>query len=97
MGMAVNLFQTGTVLFLLLAMGVNTHLTDYMAVFYCATIALVIPFTIGGIGVRELIFTLAPSYLAVNMQTGVTFSLLFFVLSSISALAGIFMKNTVTA
>jgi len=24
-------------------MGVNTHLTDYMAVFYCATIALIIP------------------------------------------------------
>lgn len=96
MGMAVNLIQTISVLFLLFAMGVNTHLTDYLAVFYCATIALVIPLTIGGMGIRELIFMMAPTYLAVNVHTGVAFSLMFFVISSISALAGVFVKNTVT-
>lgn len=90
LGMAVNLVQTLSVIFLFWAIGTTSGLIEYLTVFYIATAAMVFPFTIGGIGIRELVFILAPSYLPIDPETGLSFCLIFFTMNAISSLAGIF-------
>lgn len=92
LGLLVNLVQTLSVLALFLSISLQNQFIEYLSVFYFATAAMVFPFTIGGIGIRELVFVIAPGYLPVNAQTGVTFCLIFFVLNAISSLSGLFVK-----
>lgn len=92
LGMAVNIVQTVSVIFCFLAIGTKINLTEYVTVFYFATAAMVFPFTIGGIGIRELVFMLAPKYMAIDPETGLSFCLMFFVMNALSSLAGIFIK-----
>lgn len=93
LGMLVNLVQTVSVITLFLSLGLQSLFIDYISVFYFATAAMVFPFTIGGIGIRELVFVIAPGYLPVNAQTGVTFCLIFFVMNAISSFSGLFVKT----
>jgi len=51
-----------------------------------------LPFTIGGVGARELVFLLGAQWLQTNKDTAVAFSLLFFLITAISSLAGAVMK-----
>ncbi len=96
LGMAVNLVQTVSVVFLFLAIGTKSDLTGYLTVFYFATAAMVFPFTIGGIGIREVVFTLAPQFLPIDAETGLSFCLIFFVMNALSSFTGIFFKTDIT-
>lgn len=92
-GMAVNLVQSVSVIFLFLAIGINDNMIVYLTVFYFATAAMVFPFTVGGVGIRELVFILAPTYLPINPEAGLSFCLIFFVMNAISSLAGLFLRT----
>jgi hypothetical protein len=50
----------------------------------------VIPFTIGGVGARELVFVYAGQLLQVDIEKAVAFSLIFFLITACSSLAGAF-------
>ncbi len=54
----------------------------------------VLPFTIGGIGARELVFIFGANYLTIDKNTAVAFSLLFFVLTVMSSFAGAFFDTS---
>ena len=51
----------------------------------------VLPFTIGGVGARELTFILGHQYLGVDQNAAVAFSFLFFLITAVVSLYGAFL------
>lgn len=64
-------------------------LGNYIFLFFLSAIAGSIPITLGGIGARELVFIEGAGYLGVDTNIAVTLSLLFYIISAVSALPGI--------
>jgi uncharacterized membrane protein YbhN (UPF0104 family) len=85
-----------TVIFvLLLGMGVENHYLGYLLVFLASSVATIIPITIGGLGLRELVFLYGAKYLGLNPDVSVSASLLFFLITLISSLPGLYFHNTI--
>ncbi len=87
--------QTGQVLaaiFLLLSLSVQQHYLDYLTLFMVSSVVAVLPFTIGGVGARELVFLYGFQYLAIEQETAITFTLLFFLVTAFTSLAGLFVS-----
>ena len=78
--------------FILLALGVTDQFIAYLFVFLVSSVVSVLPLTIGGVGARELVFVYAYEYVAIDKNTAVAFSLMFFVFTALTSLSGIFMK-----
>jgi len=77
---------------ILLAISATTNQIDYLAIFLISSVATILPLTIGGAGAREVTFFYALSHLGLDTNTGVALSLIFFVISAISSLVGVFAK-----
>ncbi len=85
--------QMLVVVSILKAMGtvVNGHWGDYLFLFFLSTIAAAIPITLGGIGAREMAYAWGATYLTgVNQDQAVALSLIFYFLSLLSSLPGLF-------
>ena len=85
--------QAGQVLaaiFLLLSLSVQQHYLDYLTLFMVSSVVAVLPFTIGGVGARELVFLYGFQYLAIEQETAITFTLLFFLVTAFTSLGGLF-------
>lgn len=89
----VQLAQILSAFLLLKALHVPELYLEYMTLFLLSSIVAVIPFTIGGIGARELVFIFGSDYLLIDKNTAVVFSVLFFVVTAISSFAGIFLET----
>jgi uncharacterized membrane protein YbhN (UPF0104 family) len=73
-------------------------IVDYMIIFNLSCIASILPISIGGVGVRELMFVFGASYLPIDSELGVTLSLFYFLiylLVAISAWGSFFKKEKV--
>ena len=93
---ATNLLAFGTQLsqvisaFLILkALGNEAHTFEYLFVFLLSSVVAVIPFTIGGIGAREVAFLYASNYLHLDTSLSIALSLLFFFITALVSLTGI--------
>ncbi|MFY0672912.1 MAG: flippase-like domain-containing protein [Bacteroidia bacterium] len=94
MGFGVQISQLVCAAFILWAIDAQGQFFDYMTLFLVSSVVAVLPFTIGGVGARELVMlegvVLFSSLGAYNAQaTALTFSILFFVITAISSLIGI--------
>jgi glycosyltransferase 2 family protein len=71
---------------------IHTHdyLWEYLCVFLISSIVATIPFTIGGIGAREITFLLGADYLGLNADSSIALSLLFFLITALVSFAGIY-------
>ncbi|MEO1050427.1 MAG: lysylphosphatidylglycerol synthase transmembrane domain-containing protein [Bacteroidota bacterium] len=94
-----NLFSLGVqgsqvicAYFLLQALAINDHQLEYLLFFLVSSVITIIPFTPGGAGARELVFVLAADYSSVQEETAVAFTLLFFIITSVSSLFGAFLS-----
>lgn len=85
-------FQVVCALFILVSLGVDSLFPAYMLLFLISSVVAVLPFTIGGVGARELVFVLGHSYLGIDQNTAVAFSLLFFVITATSSMIGAMLK-----
>lgn len=83
--------QMLSVYVMLLGMDFTGSFPEYGAVFLLSSIATVIPITLGGLGAREMTFVLLAPYTSIDPAAAVGFSLLFFIVSTISSLPGIFI------
>lgn len=81
--------QVLAALALFFSLGGSGNPGPYLMLFLCSSIAAVLPFTIGGIGARELVFVYGHQYLQIDQNAAVALSLLFFMITAISSLAGI--------
>ncbi len=78
--------------FILMAISASANQIDYLAIFLISSVATILPLTIGGAGAREVTFFYALRHLGLDVNTGIALSLIFFVISAISSLAGVFAK-----
>ena len=77
--------------FILYALGADNSggYDDYLFLFFLSAIMASIPVTLGGIGARELTFLMGAEYLDLQQDMAVALSLLFFLVSVVSALPGL--------
>lgn len=75
---------------ILLALGEKQDVLTYLFVFLVSSVIAVIPFTLGGIGARELTFLYAARMLDLNVTVSVSLSLLFFVITALVSMGGIY-------
>lgn len=88
--------QAGQVLsavLLLLSLSVSSYYLDYLTLFMISSVVAVLPFTIGGMGARELVFLYGFSYLNIDKETAITFTILFFLITALTSLAGLFVAS----
>lgn len=86
----VQLCQLISILLILKALGIETNMVAYLFIFLISSIVSVIPLTIGGIGSREVTFLYGATLLGLDVNTSVSVSVLFFLITAIISLAGIF-------
>lgn len=85
----VQLAQLVSVLFILKALGVQGNTIAYLFIFLISSIVSVLPLTIGGIGSREVVFYYGALWLALDENTSVSISMLFFLITALVSLIGI--------
>jgi len=83
-----QLFQVICVTFILLGLGFDGFLLPYLIIFLASAFMALFPFTIGGLGSRELVFLYGAKYFGLDPQIAVTVSLMFFTISAICSLPG---------
>ncbi|MFK7812025.1 MAG: lysylphosphatidylglycerol synthase transmembrane domain-containing protein [Maribacter sp.] len=86
----VQLAQLICVFFILKSLGIETNTVAYLVIFLISSIVSVVPLTIGGIGSRELTFFYGASWLGLNESTSVGVSMLFFLITAVVSLFGIY-------
>jgi uncharacterized membrane protein YbhN (UPF0104 family) len=93
LSLGVQLAQLLSAYLILKALMVSDLYAEYMTLFLLSSVVAVIPFTIGGIGARELVFIFGADYLMIDKNTAVAFSILFFVITALSSFTGIFFET----
>jgi hypothetical protein len=68
---------------------------DYLSLFMLSSVVAVLPFTIGGMGARELVFVYCAQWLSIDKEAAVVFSILFFIVSALSSLPGLIFIPTI--
>ena len=91
--LVVQAFQLVSAFCILKAMGVDQLLYEYLVLFLVSSVVAVLPFTIGGVGARELVFILGSNYLFIDRNTAIAFSLMFFIVIAISSFIGVFLET----
>ncbi|UKJ07632.1 lysylphosphatidylglycerol synthase transmembrane domain-containing protein [Solitalea lacus] len=86
----VQLAQMVSVFFILRALGIKGHLLEYELIFLISSAIAVLPFTIGGLGARELVFLFGSSYLLLDMHFAVTISLWFYLITAAVSFIGVY-------
>ncbi|MBL3658545.1 lysylphosphatidylglycerol synthase transmembrane domain-containing protein [Fulvivirga sediminis] len=77
---------------ILLSLGAENNYLSYLLVFLLSSIATIIPLTLGGLGMRELVFIYAADFLIFDKEIAIALSLLFFLITAASSLLGIFVN-----
>lgn len=73
---------------LLMSLGIHEHTQVYLTVFLVSSVVSVLPISIGGIGLRELVFITAAGFSPISKDASVAFSLMFLFVTAISSLPG---------
>lgn len=90
--LGVQVLQLICAVFVLISLGVHHQYMEYQAVFLVSSVVAILPFTIGGIGARELVFVQSASLLNIEVNTAVAFSMLFFIITALSSFSGAFLS-----
>jgi uncharacterized protein (TIRG00374 family) len=87
--MGVQLLQLACVYMLLIALGADQHIPEYLLVFLVSSIIAVLPISIGGMGVRELTFLYGAQLLGIDQDLAVSISLLFYIITALVSFFGL--------
>jgi uncharacterized membrane protein YbhN (UPF0104 family) len=77
---------------LLMSMDLTTETGAYLTVFLVSSLVAVLPISIGGIGLRELVFVTAAGFAPISRDGSVAFSMLFFIVTAIVSLPGVLVS-----
>lgn len=87
-----QILQLFSAYFILAALEADQQFVTYLFVFLVSSTVSVLPLTIGGVGARELVFVYAHDLVGIDRNVAVAFSLLFFLITVLTSLSGIFFK-----
>lgn len=88
LGMVVQILQVLAVCMILLSLGITAPVTAYLFLFLVSSALSVLPFTIGGLGIRELVFLEGADLFQLSAEKAILISLAFYGITLISSLAG---------
>jgi uncharacterized membrane protein YbhN (UPF0104 family) len=86
----VQSMQVITVIILLYALNYEGKFSPYLFMFLVSSLVAIFPFTVGGLGARELVFVYGAQYLEMDQHLAVVVSLLFYCLSALLSLTGVY-------
>jgi uncharacterized membrane protein YbhN (UPF0104 family) len=86
----VQSMQLICVIILLYALNYEGKFAPYLFMFLLSSLVAIFPFTVGGLGARELVFVYGAQYLHMDQHLAVIISLLFYCISAILSLSGIY-------
>lgn len=86
----VQSMQVITVLFVLLALHFDGKFAPYLFTFLVASLSAVIPFSVGGLGLREYIFVHFAPFFNMDPNLAVVVSLLFYLTTAVISLLGLY-------
>lgn len=81
-------FQILTVVLVLYALGFDDKFSPYLFNFLLSSLAAVFPFTVGGLGVREMVNVEGAAYFNLDQHLALLISVLFYLISALLALLG---------
>lgn len=85
----VQLAQLISVYFILKALAIELNTIAYLFIFLLSSIVSVLPLTIGGIGSREVTFFYGATLLALDQNTSIGISMVFFIITAFVSFFGI--------
>lgn len=88
-GLLVQVFANASALAIILSLGINTHLSEYMFIFLVASVAAVLPLTLGGLGAREIVFYQLSAYFGLDVHSSVLIGLIFYLVTVVTSAAGL--------
>lgn len=88
-GIAVQLFQVACMYCILRALHIHAHTEQYMLIFLISSVVAVLPFTIGGLGAREVVFLWGAHIFGLDNTVSVMASLLFYGATVAASLPGL--------
>ena len=86
----VQSMQVICVIFLLYALHFDGKFSPYLFIFLVSSLVAVIPFTMGGLGAREMVFLYGADIFGIDQHYGVIVSLLFYCISALVSLSGMY-------
>lgn len=89
LGILVQFLQVLCTYCLLASINISHHYNEYIFLFLLSSIVAVLPFTIGGLGARELVFLWGSERFLLDTHESIYISMLFYLISVFIALAGI--------
>ena len=88
LGLAVQAIQLAAVYLIMCSLEIYTMVPAYLFIFLLSSAASVLPLSIGGLGIRELVFLQGASFFHTNGEAAVLVSLLFYLITVISSGVG---------
>jgi hypothetical protein len=90
-GLAVQGCQVICIYFILLSLHITTNQHEWVFIFLLAAVISVLPISLGGgLGTREVVFAEGAKFFHLEPQTGVVISLLFYLLTVIGSIWGLY-------
>jgi uncharacterized membrane protein YbhN (UPF0104 family) len=86
----VQSMQVVAVILLLYALNYDGKFSPYLFMFLLSSLVAIFPFTVGGLGARELVFVYGAQYFQMDQHLAVIISLLFYCISAILSFSGIY-------
>ncbi|WP_457607193.1 lysylphosphatidylglycerol synthase transmembrane domain-containing protein [Nitratifractor sp.] len=93
LGALTQLLQLASAWAIARAIGLEGVMTEVLTLFLLSSVAAVLPISVGGVGVREFVFLYGFTLLGLPPDPGVAFSLLFFLITALSSLKGLFLRH----
>lgn len=88
LGIVVQLLQVFCAYLIMAALGIPTHVTEYIFIFLVSSVASVLPIAIGGLGIREIVFLEGAKYFNLTQSISVIISLLFYLITLVTSAVG---------
>lgn len=89
LGLAVQLLQVLCVYCLIASINISAHTNQYIFLFLLSSIVAILPFTIGGLGAREVVFLWGSRQFMLDTHQSIYISILFYIITVIASLAGL--------
>jgi uncharacterized membrane protein YbhN (UPF0104 family) len=86
----VQSMQVVSVILLLYALNFEGKYSPYLFMFLISSLVAIFPFTVGGLGARELVFVYGAQYFELDQHLAVMISLLFYCISALLSFSGIY-------
>lgn len=98
LGLAVQLLQVICVLCIMQSIHIAGHFTEFQLLFLLSSIVAILPFTIGGLGAREVVFLWGATQFSLDPHQAVYISILFYLFHLLVSLPGLrwVYKNPLT-